>query len=320
MSQSELEPKVGIIILNWNSYADVAQCLDSIRRLDYGNTDIVVVDNGSTDSSGQNIDDDYPEVEVVFSNKNRGFSAGNNIGIQRVRDRGADYILLCNNDIRLPDGRTLRKLVEIMDLESDIGIITPQINEYPDTDTIWFRRGEINQTLGTYYHNKNRKWYLHGSKGSESKIRGDLTQTSNEIINNEYLPFSCALFREKLFSEVGLLPEEYFLYVEDVEYCLRTMNTGYQLATIPDMKVYHEKSSDSSLSPIRSYYGVRNHYLFVRRNREEINLRLFYPTYALSIFLLIAQRVLAGNFASVEAVIRGVIDAIQMKEGKGPYP
>lgn len=316
----ESEPRVGIVVLNWNSYADVAQCLDSIRRLDYGNTDVVVVDNGSTDSSGQDIDDDYSGLEVVRSNKNQGFSAGNNIGIQRLRDRGADYILLCNNDIRLPDGHTLRELVEIMEAEPEIGIITPEINEYPNTDTVWFRRGEINQMLGTYYHNKNRKWYLHGSKRSESKIRVNTPQNGYELIKNEYLPFSCALFRETLFSEVGLLPEEYFLYVEDVEYCLRTMNAGYQLATVPGVKVYHEKSSDSSLSPIRSYYGVRNHYLFVRRNRGEINLRLFYPTYALSVLLLFTQRILAGNFVSAKAVIRGVIDAFKMEEGKGPYP
>lgn len=320
MNQSESEPKVGIIVLNWNSYADVVQCLDSIRKLDYENTEIVIIDNGSTDSSGQDIDDDYPEVEVVLSDKNQGFSAGNNIGIQRVRDRGAEYILLLNNDIRIPDEQILRKLVGIIGSNPNIGIITPQINEYPDKDTVWFRRGKINREIGSYYHDTNRKWYLHGSKKTYSKIRDNSNQNSNKLVENEYLPFSCALFRETLFSEVGLLPEEYFLYVEDVEYCLRTMNAGYQLATVPDIKVYHEKSSDSSLNPIRSYYGVRNRCLFVRRNRKEINLTLFYPTYVLSTLLLFGQRILAGNFASVEAVMRGIIDAIKMKEGKGPYP
>lgn len=320
MSQTKSEPKVGIVVLNWNSYEDVAQCLDSIAQLDYGNTDIVVVDNGSTDGSGQDLEDGYPQVEVMISEENQGFSAGNNIGIQRVRDRGADFILLVNNDIRMPDNQMLEKLVAIMESNPDIGITTPQINEYPDTDTVWFRRGEINRNLGSYYHNSNRKWYLHGSKKSHSNIQNKLRNTGNKILKNEYLPFSCALFRERLFSEVGLLPEEYFLYVEDVEYCLRTMNAGYQLATVPDVKVYHEKSSDSSLNPIRSYYGVRNHYLFVHRNSEEINLKLFYPTYTLSVLLLFGQRVLARNFASAEAVIRGVIDAIQMQYGKGPYP
>jgi len=320
MNGNKSEPKVGIIVLNWNSYTDVARCLDSIRGLKYANIDIVVVDNGSTDGSGQNIDDNYPNVEVVFSDENQGFSAGNNIGIQRVRDRGADYILLINNDVRDLHENMLRELVGIIDTRSNIGIITPQINEYPDTDTVWFRRGIINHRLGTYYHNKNRRWYLHGSKKSESKIQSDLSRASNELIRNEYLPFACALFRESLFSEVGLLPEEYFLYVEDVEYCLRTTSAGYQLATVPDVKVYHEKSSDSSLSPLRSYYVVRNRYLFARRNSKEINVRLFYLTYALNVFLLFVQRILAGNFSATKAVIRGVVDAIRMKEGKGMYP
>jgi len=320
MDQTKSGPIVGVIVLNWNSYEDVAQCLDSLQRLDYKNIEIVVVDNGSTDGSGCQIDDEYSEVEVLSSDRNRGFSSGNNIGIQRLRDRGADYIWLVNNDIILPDNQTLGELVAVMESSIDIGIVTPQIIEYPDTDTVWFRRGEINRGFGAYYHIKNRKWYLHGSKKGTSKSQRKFTQTDGELIKNEYLPFSCALFRETLFSEVGLLPEEYFLYVEDVEYCLRTMNAGYQLATVPDVKVYHEKSPDSSLSPVRSYYGVRNRYLFVHRNSEEINLKLFYPAYVLSVLLLFGQRVLARNFASAEAVIRGVIDAIQMQYGKGPYP
>lgn len=320
MSDSESEPRVGILVLNWNSYGDVAQCLDSIRHLSYDNFDIIVVDNGSSDNSGAKLDKDYPNVEVVFSENNLGFSSGNNLGIQHLRDRGADYVWLINNDTEIPDSQTLRKLVAVMESNPGIGIVTPQIYEYPDTDTVWFRRGEINLRFGAYYHSKNKKWFLHGSKKKNLKPQEKSLQEDKSLLRNEYLPFSCALFRETLFSEVGLLPEEYFLYVEDVEYCLRTMNAGYQLATVPDVKVYHEKSSDSSLSPIRSYYGVRNHYLFVRRNSEEIDLRLFYSTYALSIFLLFTQRILAGNFASAEAVIRGVIDAIKMKEGKGPYP
>jgi len=320
MNRTESGPTVGVIVLNWNSYEDVAQCLDSLQRLDYKNIEIVVVDNGSTDRSGCQIDNEFSEVEVLSSEKNRGFSGGNNIGIQRLRDRGADYIWLVNNDITLPDNQTLGELVAVMESNIEIGIVTPQIIEYPDTDTVWFRKGKINRRFGAYYHSKNRKWYLHGSKKNTSKSQRKFTQIDGELIKNEYLPFSCALFRETLFSEVGLLPDEYFLYVEDVEYCLRTMNAGYQLVTMPNVKVYHEKSPDSSLSPIRSYYGVRNHYLFAQRNSDEINLAFFYPTYILSILLLFGQRILAGNFASAEAVVRGALDAIRMKQGKGPYP
>lgn len=320
MSDSKSRPQVGILVLNWNSYTEVAQCLDSLRSIFYDNFDVIVVDNGSSDNSGTKLDQEYSNVEVVLSADNLGFSAGSNLGIQRLRDQGADYVWLINNDIMIPDDQILRKLVAVMEANSEIGIITPQINEYPDTDTIWFKRGEMNLRIGSYYHSKNRRWYLHGLKKKQLKIQKEYVQTKNKLLKNEYLPFSCALFRESLFSEIGLLPEEYFLYVEDVEYCLRTMNAGYQLATIPNVKVYHEKSSESSLSPIRSYYGVRNRYLFAQRNNSEINLALFYPAYILSIVLLFGQRILAGNFVSAEAIVRGALDAIRMKQGKGPYP
>lgn len=320
MQENKSGPAVGIIVLNWNSYTDIANCLDTVMNQDYNNTEIIVVDNGSTDNSAQRLENDYPFIDLVELDKNAGFSKGNNIGIKQMRDRDIDYIWLVNNDIRLPEPSILGKIIDAMERNPEIGILTPQIMEYPETDTVWFRKGVINQNLGVYYHNKNRKWYVHGQEKSTTKIEDSSTQTESELLKNEYLPFSCALFRETLFSEVGLLPEEYFLYVEDVEYGLRTMNAGYQLATIADVKVYHEKSSDSSLNPIRSYYGVRNNHLFVRRNSEEVNLLLFYPIYILLILLLFGQRVLERNFASAKAVIRGFIDAIQMKDGKGPYP
>src|SRR5205823_1889527 len=115
-------PRVGIIILNWNSYQVTSECLLSLRKLNYPNTEIVLVDNGSSDDSADRLQNEFPEIRVLRNPENLGFPGGNNVGIRYVLDRGADYLLLLNNDtVVQPD--FLRELVQVAESDATIGLL-----------------------------------------------------------------------------------------------------------------------------------------------------------------------------------------------------
>ena len=92
------EPKVAIVVLNWNGKRDTVECLASLNEIDYSNYEILLVDNGSTDGSQKYFRAQYPEIELIENEMNLGFAEGNNVGIRHAMNGRADYVLLLNND------------------------------------------------------------------------------------------------------------------------------------------------------------------------------------------------------------------------------
>ena len=93
-----MRKKTAIIVLSWNNYKDTSICLNSLKKIDRSNCDILLVDNGSTDDSIERLKAEYPDVKCIVNDRNYGFAEGNNIGIRRAIKMGAEYILLLNND------------------------------------------------------------------------------------------------------------------------------------------------------------------------------------------------------------------------------
>src|SRR5258708_10223212 len=130
-----ISPKVSIILLNWNSYDVTEDCLLSLRKLNYQNVEVTLVDNGSTDGSVDEISKNFPELRLVKNDKNLGFTGGNNVGIRDVLDRGTDYILLLDNDtVVAPD--FLAELVRVAESDAKIGLLNPKIYFFEPHDRI----------------------------------------------------------------------------------------------------------------------------------------------------------------------------------------
>ncbi|MCS6862682.1 MAG: glycosyltransferase, partial [Abditibacteriales bacterium] len=91
-------PQVSVLVLNWNGKADTLECLESLRRVDYPNFEIIVVDNASTDDSVAAIRQAYPELVILQNSDNLGYAEGNNVGIRYAKARGSDYVFILNND------------------------------------------------------------------------------------------------------------------------------------------------------------------------------------------------------------------------------
>lgn len=189
--------------------------------------------------SVENLEYDNFETVVINNDKdNRGFAGGNNIGIRQALKKGASYVLLLNNDaVVKPD--FLKKLVEMGESDESAGILGPVIYEH-GSDKIHFAGGKIN-----WLYTKGRH------------VRGA----------NDYITGCCLLIKREVVEKIGLMPEDYFLYCEDVEWCLKARKAGYKCVLVPSSKIWHKVSSstkEASFSYI--YYHARNGLLLTKRN------------------------------------------------------
>ena len=123
------KPKVAIIILNWNRLEDIAECLESVKKTDYPNYEVVIVDNGSKDGSLEKLSKEFPEAIILKNKENMGFAGGNNVGMRYAINSGAKYMWLLNNDTVVePD--TLRGLILEGTKAPGIGLLSPIIYYY----------------------------------------------------------------------------------------------------------------------------------------------------------------------------------------------
>ncbi|WP_436932553.1 glycosyltransferase family 2 protein [Halosimplex halobium] len=290
-------PSVYAIILNWNNFEDTAASIDAISTVNYQNLELIIVDNGSTDGSGARLSQEFPDTTVVQTGQNRGFAGGMNAGIIHAMDRDADYVWLLNNDIRDPDPDLLDVIVSTFEKEDGIGILTPQINEYPDTEEPWFVRGSV------------------GDKTHDAK-HADITSESG-IVCNDYVPFCSPVFSREVIDTVGLLPQEYFLYFEDVDYCTRAKERGFDIATVTDVHIYHKVGTSSSKATHRYYY-FRNRLHYVRTLRS-ITLP-FLIDYVYFFLGTIVYHSIKGNFDVVRNSALGGLHGISGRMERGPVP
>ncbi len=131
-----MSKKVAIILINWNSYDLTRDTLKSLQKVSYKDLDVIVVDNGSTDGSGDRLEVEFSEVILLKSASNTGFTGGNNLGFQYAMEQGYTYAMMLNNDVEVePD--FLEPLVYALDENKRIGAVQPLIYFHHDREVIW---------------------------------------------------------------------------------------------------------------------------------------------------------------------------------------
>jgi GT2 family glycosyltransferase len=243
-------PKVAIIILNWNGLADTLACLESLYRMDYPNSEIIVVDNGSVDESVPVIPKRFPAVTLIENGKNMGFTGGNNVGLRHALAQGADYALLLNNDTEVaPD--FLRQLVQAMEADPTVGIAGPTIYYHEQADVIWSAGGAID--------------WRRGSTRMVGLNERDEGQFGAEPHTVDFVTGCATLVRQAVMEQVGLLDERFFAYYEETEWCVRVRQAGFKIVHVPQAKVWHKIPLDGrESSPLVHYYMTRNRLLFLK--------------------------------------------------------
>ena len=234
------------VVLNWNNLPDTLECVDSVRRSDYSNLAVRVVDNGSREDPSVVLHERYPDVGVLRNSRNLGYGGGNNSGLKRAINEGAAYVLLLNNDVVVaPD--CVRRLVAAAEADSRIGMATPKVFYYDRPSDVYWDGGIIDWKSGEVPHD---------SRG---------LSVEGGIVKSEWLDGCSLLVRVATIREVGLLDERYFLYFEDADWSVRAARRGWTNAVVLHARAWHKvnRSTGGFVNPIVRFYHFRNRYLFV---------------------------------------------------------
>lgn len=245
-------PKVFCIILNWNGLKDTIECIKSVLNIKYPNYKVLVVDNGSSDHSAENIYKLFPEVVLIENSENLGYAEGNNVGIRNALSLGADYIWLLNNDTTV-DRNALTSMVAIAEKIPMGGIFGSKIYYYSNPTTIDFAGATINW-----------KYAISPHIG-----QGEIDKGQYDSVKEIQRANGCSmLIKKEVFETVGLLDSKMFLYAEEVEYCVRAEKNKYKTYYVPESKVYHKisKSTGENSEPIFAYYNTRNFLYLIKKN------------------------------------------------------
>ncbi len=260
-----MDKSVFIVVLNYKNLTDTIACLASLRKLTYNNYRIVVVDNDSQDGSYEYLKEHETDCCILQSSENRGYAAGNNIGIRYALEQGADYVCILNNDVEAePD--FLTKLVRYMESAPEVGMTGPVVYEFAERDRIQSAGFSICVGRGS------TEPLLQGK--TKSAIR-----TDKKVELCDGLSGTCLLVKRDVLEKAGLIPENYFLFFEEMEWCLTIRKKGYKLATVLTAAVYHKGSATlKKTGTLSRYYMARNQVLFVRRNGTTLDLCTFLLT------------------------------------------
>ena len=280
---------VYIILLNWHGWRDTIACLDSLVSLDYNDYRVLVVDNGSTDDSVARIRAAHPEVPIIETGRNLGFSGGCNVGIRRALEDGADYVWLLNNDTTV-DPQALTAMVAVAEADPGVGAVG-SVLYYLDSpkDIQAWGGGRVCFWTGRSRH------LLHPVPGARL----------------HYLTAASTLLRRRALEEVGLLDENtFFMYWEDTDFSFRLRKAGWRLAVADQSIVLHrEHAATGKGSPLLDYYFNESAVRFFRRYAS-------IPAWPISIGVLgrLAKRVLRGNLPGFVSTLRGTYAGIGKNE------
>ena len=251
MSSTDL-PKAWIIVLNWNNPGDTLACLESLQRVDYASHSVLVVDNGSTDNSVSAIRKRYPDVCLLETGENLGYAGGNNVGIRRALQQGAEYVCILNNDVVVAPG-FLGFLLSALESAADVGVVTPLVLDTGTPGCVW----ALGARVGRRTANVDR---LYAGADPETVI-------GREPFEVDAASGSAFLVSRGVLEEVGLLDENYFLYFEEIDWCLTVRRAGYRILAVPRSRVWHKVSATlGEKSALIDYYMLRNHLHVVLRH------------------------------------------------------
>ena len=257
-------PKVAIVIVNWNGQKDTIECLESLYRIDYPDYEIIIVDNHSDDDSVKRIKEFYEggKFTIIENEENYGFAEGNNIGIQyALKNLNPKYILLLNNDT-VVNVDFLKELINAGEKDAQIGILGPKIYYYDKPDVIWSAGCKIS-------------WkFARGIQIGTGEVDKGQYDDLKEV---EYVSGSAFLIKTDVIDVIGLMDRKYFLYFEESDWTLRANHAGYKSLYVPTAKIWHKvsRSGGGISKPTGLYYITRNRWIFMKKWAEKSDYWIF---------------------------------------------
>ena len=286
-----MEIRISIITINYNGLKDTCELIESLPLEDLS-IEVIVVDNASNKDEATIITNRYPQVKVIRSEQNLGFAGGNNLGIKAAQGK---YLFFINNDVILkPQTSDIRHLISRLETDDKIGAVCPKIRFTWGDNPIQF----AGFTPLSHYTMRNR------SIGFGEKDKGQYDTAHS----TPYAHGAAMMVKREALEKVGLMPECYFLYYEELDWSMIFTRAGYSIWYEPACTIYHKESQATGQnSPLKTYYLTRNRLLFVKRNIKGLR-RYITNTYLL---LVVAPRdicryILHRQFNLASATIKGI--------------
>ncbi|WP_209329973.1 glycosyltransferase family 2 protein [Lunatimonas salinarum] len=309
LAENSVFPSVALVVVNWNTYGYTKSCLDQAAKLTYPNFEVLLVDNGSTDGSGQRLNAEYPHITFLPNKRNMGFTGGNNRGIEVALDRGFRYVFLLNNDTYF-DAGFLDPLVAYLEANPSTGAVQPLIYEANGSKGVWHAGGMFNRLTGK--------------------------TTSIKRTVNLQVPYAsswltgCAfLVRAGVIRQVGTLRHAYFAYFEDVDWSFRITKVGFDLKIVPQAVLHHEvsastksktKQKEGFLSPAAHYLNVRNQFLLLKAEPIGMVKAMAWPYQLAKALAVLGYFVVRLRLKKLRAAAAGLRDGMKDHPESGISP
>jgi len=266
---------LSVIIVNWNARDRLAECLTSIeQQAGRLSLETWVVDNGSTDGSAELVEGRFPWVKLLVNQENRGFARANNQALRRAQGR---YLLLLNPDTVILDD-ALMAMIDFLDVHPDVGavgcrLVNPdgsmQTSSYsfPTLFTILVSAYGLKRLLPL---NLLRRSFL--GRALEGHF-GHLSR-HDQVRSVDFVTGACMMVRREVMEQVGLLDENFFLYAEEIDWCRRIKEAGWEVYFTPQAQVIHHigQSSRQSGEALALLYRSRCYYF--RKHHGQLGLFL----------------------------------------------
>ena len=284
------ECKLSIITINYNGLKDTCELIDSIPF--NNDLEVIVVDNASMNNEASAISAKYPQVKVIQSQQNLGFAGGNNLGIKVSKGK---YILLINNDTIFKKFN-IQALIDRLESSPKIAVVCPKIRFSWGNNPIQF----------TGYTPLSKITVRNQAIGFGEEDHGQY-DTAHPT---PYAHGAAMLIKREALEKMGLMPECFFLYYEELDWSMMFTRAGFEIWYDPACTVYHKESQATGKnSPLRTYYIVRNRLLLVKRNWKGITKYLSYA-YLLGVVGVrdILKYALSGKWELLKATTNGLRD------------
>ena len=261
---------VVIVVLSWNRREHTLACLESLQEAWFGGAKAIVIDNGSRDGSVEAIRDRFPTLDVIALPENHGFAGGCNVGITAALDRGARAVLLLNNDTEVA-GDFLGWLVQSMNAHPRAAAVSGAVLRFDNREVLDVAYLEV-----FFGHGLVHRRGVNALPGSGFDVERQVDVGVG----------CCLLLRREAIERVGLLDEAYFAYHEEVDWCFRARQAGFEIWYQPLSRIWHHGSRSTTdvssaprrqssvppvqnaipltWNPVRAYLGARNAVRFVR--------------------------------------------------------
>lgn len=241
-----MRSKIFVIILNYRNYQETLMCLKSLQRSIGGDKlSFLVVDNSEDTASGDFFSHKIPEVAYLKTKKNMGFAGGNNLGIKYAIKHKATHVLIINPDVRV-ETQFIHPLLENFK-NSNVGIVAPAIIHKQKNILKYGLEGVMD-------------WKL--AKPSHRNVT--ILEDKSSIIS-EFVTFACVLIKVSVFKKIKYIDERFFMYFEDVDFCLRANQSGFKIILDPKVRVSHNTSSSFDVPTQKLVISFKSQLKFINK-------------------------------------------------------